>query len=63
MNQIIILQKQILEQEKLSASWDSNPDPLVSGRVPFTFRPPALLASHCSLAYICIYVTMLELQF
>ena len=24
----------IIEQEKLSADWDSNPDPLVSGQVP-----------------------------
>ena len=29
-----ILQKQILKQKKLSADWDSNPDPSVSGRVP-----------------------------
>ena len=34
MNQIIILWKQILEQEKLSANWDSNPDPSVSSQVP-----------------------------
>ena len=29
-----IFQKQILKQEKLSANWDLNPDPSVSGRVP-----------------------------
>ena len=28
------LEANIIEQEKLSADWDSNPDPLVSGQVP-----------------------------
>ena len=34
MNNNNIFLKSNLEQEKVSADWDSNPDPLISSRVP-----------------------------